>query len=66
MTDYNKIKADAVLHAAYNKKMKEYVKNKYHTDPVYREKMKEKARMRKAMLRGLNNINNPPLQESGV
>ena len=46
--------------------MRTYLKNKYHTDPVYREKMKERARMRKAMLRGLNNINNPPLQESDV
>lgn len=51
MTDYNKIKADAVLHAEYNKKMREYVKNKYHTDNDYKEYMRNKARIRKAMLR---------------
>jgi hypothetical protein len=51
MTDYNKIKADAELKEKYNNHMKEYLKNKYHTDPVYREYMQTKARKRKAMLR---------------
>ena len=51
MTDYNKIKTNAVLRAEYNKKMREYLKNKYDNDPEYRTYMKEKARVRKAMLR---------------
>ena len=37
----------------YNHKehMRNYCKNKYDTDSVYREYMREKARKRKAMLR---------------
>ena len=51
MTDYSKIKANQELKEKYNNHMKEYLKNKYHTDPEYKEYLKAKARQRKAMLR---------------
>jgi len=35
--------------------VRNYCKNRYHTDPVYREYMREKARNRKAMLREQKN-----------
>ena len=66
MPTWEKVKYNPELKEKNKDYMRTYLKNKYNTDPVYREKMKEKARMRKAMLRGLNNINNPHLQESDV
>jgi dsRNA-specific ribonuclease len=35
----------------HKNRVRNYCKNRYHTDPVYREYMREKARNRKAMLR---------------
>ena len=66
MPTWEKVKYNPELKEKNKDYMRTYLKNKYSTDPLYREKMKEKARMRKAMLRGLNNINNPHLQESDV
>ena len=53
MTSWEKIKADPVLKEKNNNYMRSYLKNKYDTDPLYKEKMQEKARQRKAMLREL-------------
>ena len=57
MTDYNKIKSNPELKDKYNNHMKDYLKNKYHTDPDYREYMRQKARKRKAMLKEAKNNN---------
>tara|TARA_R110001599_G_scaffold341361_1_gene562360 strand:- start:44 stop:211 length:168 start_codon:yes stop_codon:yes gene_type:complete len=51
MTSWQTIKENPELKAKHYNYMKEYNKNKYDTDPVYREYMKDKARKRKAMLR---------------
>ena len=53
MTSWEKIKADPVKLQKHNENSKIYAKNKYDTDPEYKEKMQEKARQRKAMLREL-------------
>jgi hypothetical protein len=66
MPTWEKVKYNPELKEKNKDYMRTYLKNKYSTDHVYKEKMKEKARMRKAMLRGANNINNPPLQESDI
>ena len=57
MTSWEKIKSDPVLKGKYNEYMRSYLKNKYDNNPEYKEKMQEKARQRKAMLRELNNNN---------
>ena len=57
MTDYNKIKSNPELKEKYNNHMKDYLKNKYQTDPDYREYMRQKARKRKAMLKEAKNNN---------
>ena len=57
MTSWEKIKADPVKLQKHNENSKIYAKNKYDTDPLYKEKMQEKARQRKTMLRELNNNN---------
>ena len=57
MTDYNKIKSNPELKEKYNNHMKDYLKNKYHTDPDYREYMRQKARKRKSMLKEAKNNN---------
>jgi len=41
----------------HKNRVRNYCKNRYHTDPVYREYMREKARNRKAMLREQKNKN---------
>ena len=51
MVDYNKVKSNPELKEKYNNYIREYLKNKYETNPEYREYMREKARQRKAMLR---------------
>ena len=53
MTDYKKIKNDTEKLSKHKEYMRNYLKNKYETDPEYKEKMQEKARQRKAMLREL-------------
>ena len=55
MTSWEKIKADPVLKEKNNNYMRSYLKNKYDTDQLYKEKMQEKARQRKAMLREFKN-----------
>jgi|TARA_Y100000389_G_C17291284_1_gene428161 hypothetical protein len=57
MTSWVNIKTDPVKLQKHNENSKNYAKNKYKTDPVYKEKMQEKARQRKAMLKELNNNN---------
>ena len=51
MTSWEKIKADPVLREKNNNYMRSYLKNKYDCDAGYKAYMKEKARVRKAMLR---------------
>jgi len=51
MTSWEKIKADPVLKEKNNNYMRSYLKNKYDCDEGYKTYMKEKARVRKAMLR---------------
>ena len=51
MGNWSVIKDDPVLRQEHNEKCRIIMKNKYDTDPVYREYMREKARKRKAMLR---------------
>jgi hypothetical protein len=53
MPDWSAIKDDPVKKAEHNERTKKYNKNKYDTNPEYREYMREKARKRKAMLREL-------------
>ena len=53
MTSWEKIKADPVKLQKHNEKSKIYAKNKYDNNPEYKERMREKARQRKAMLREL-------------
>lgn len=51
MPDWSKIKDDPEKVAEHNERTRIFNKNKYNTDPVYREYMQDKARKRKAMLR---------------
>ncbi len=51
MGNWSVIKDDPVLRQEHNEKCRIIMKNKYDTDPEYREYMREKARRRKAMLR---------------
>ena len=51
MASWTKIKADPIKLQKHNENSKNYAKNKYETNPEYREYMREKARQRKAMLR---------------
>ena len=55
MTSWEKIKSDPVKLQKHNENSKTYAKNKYENDPEYKEKMQEKARQRKGMLRELKN-----------
>lgn len=51
MTRWANIKADPVKLQKHNENSKNHAKKKYDEDPVYREYMKNKARVRKAMLK---------------
>tara|TARA_R100001198_G_C5223265_1_gene204724 strand:+ start:1494 stop:1667 length:174 start_codon:yes stop_codon:yes gene_type:complete len=51
MPDWSKVKDDPEKVAEHNERTRIFNKNKYNTDPVYREYMRDKARKRKAMLR---------------
>jgi len=51
MPDWCKVKDDPVKVAEHNERTRIYNKNKYDTNPEYREYMRAKARNRKAMLR---------------
>ena len=51
MPTWKDIKDDPAKRAEHNERTRVYNKNRYDTDPVYREYMREKARKRKAMLR---------------
>lgn len=51
MPDWSKVKDDPVKVSEHNERTRLYNKNKYDTNPEYREYMREKARKRKAMLR---------------
>ena len=51
MPTWSVIKDDPVKRAEHNERNKIAGKNKYNTDPVYREYMRDKARKRKVMLR---------------
>ena len=57
MPDWSKVKEDPEKVAQHNERTRIFNKNKYDTDPVYREYMREKARNRKAMLREQKNKN---------
>ena len=51
MPDWSKVKDDPVKVAEHNERTRLHNKNKYESNPEYREYMREKARKRKAMLR---------------
>lgn len=51
MPDWSKIKDDPEKVAEHNERTRIFNKNKYNTNPAYREYMQDKARKRKAMLR---------------
>ena len=51
MTNWVDIKADPIKLQRHNESSKNYAKKKYEEDVVYKEYMRNKARIRKAMLR---------------
>jgi hypothetical protein len=51
MSKWETIKADPDRLKKHKESSKNYAKNRYNTDSEYREKMKKKARERKAMLK---------------
>lgn len=51
MTNWVDIKADPIKLQRHNESSKNYAKKKYEDDATYREYMRNKARIRKAMLR---------------
>lgn len=51
MTSWEKIKSNPELKEKNNEYMRNYLKNKYNCDPGYQSYMRNKARIRKAMLR---------------
>jgi len=51
MTNWVDIKADPIKLMRHNESSKNYAKKRYEDDNLYKEYMRNKARMRKTMLR---------------